>query len=172
MPYAEYSLIMPVCRKFAGDRSDDVQGAKRKIRPISYAAAIASGCIVKPRYALMSHVIATDTSPIFCDSEQHSGARTQRKRKHDELLPDQTAVEYRRYRRARIERLARELDQAVRAYSEADSESVLKEDLASEEDEKPSRRCKFIDDEAEEDLEIYEEKDEFIVLDDDGDIAE
>ena len=88
------------------------------------------------------------------------------KRAHDDLTPDQTQNEWKRYKRARTERLVRELDVAVRAFSEADSESVLKEDSASERDEIPEKRCIFIEDEADEDDELLEEKDEYIVLDD------
>ena len=149
-----------------------VRIAKNVRPPVSYDSAVASGIIILPKFARRSHIKAEDTSPIFGLPHVRNVPGSAHKRSHEELMPDQTSVEWHRYQKARVERLARELDAAVRAYSEADSESVLKEDLASEKDEVAENRCIFIDDEAEEDNEFIEEKDEFIVLDDEDNIIE
>ena len=120
---------------------------------------MASGIIILPNFSRRSHVKAEDTSPFSDLSPVRNVRGAAQKRAHDDLMPDQTQIEWKRYQRARTERLARELDAAVRAFSEADSKSVLKEDLASERDEMPEERCIFIDDEAEEENEPFEEKD-------------
>ena len=145
-------------------------GEKQTKSAVSYGNAVASGIIILPEFARKSRAKIEETSPIFgLPCVRHVPVQA-RKRSREELIPDQSQIEWQRYQKARIERLARELDAAVRAYSEADSESVLKEDLASEEDERAKIRCVFIDDEAEEDNEPFDEKDEFIVLDDEDEI--
>ena len=144
---------------------------EKHVKPaISYGCAVESGIIIVPNYAQEAPSKIEETSPVFGSSDMRNVPGRARKRSHEALMPDQTGIEWRRYQKARVERLARELDAAVRAYSEADSESVLKEDLASEKDERPERRCIFIDDEAEEDNECIEEQDEFIVLDEEDNI--
>ena len=134
---------------------EDARSDARTAGEISYDRAVESGIIIVPNYARFSSVKVEETSPIFGLPHVRNVPGRARKRSHGELMPDQTNIEWRRYQKARVERLARELDAAVRAYSEADSESVLKEDLASEKDEMGENRCIFIDDEAEEDEEPF-----------------
>ena len=152
--------------------SNGARADKRTKPAISYSCAIKSGIIVVPNYARRSSAKIEETSPIYGFPHMRRVPVRAQKRCHEETMPDQTQVEWQRYQKARVERLACELDAAVRAYSEADSESVLKEDLASDKDETARNRCIFIDDEAEEDNEPFEENDEFIVLDDEDNIIE
>ena len=104
---------------------------------------MASGIIILQKYARRSHVKAEGTSLRYGFSLARNVTHAIKKRAHDDLMPDQTHIEWKRYQRTRTERLARELDAAVRAYSEAYSESVLKEDLASDKDETAETRCIF-----------------------------